>query len=796
LWFYTDVVSAKYIFKLENKKMKLLLNIVRKDLLANKVVTIAITLFIIMSAIMMAVGFRVTGTMISSLNGLNEVAKPPDYIQMHKGIFDEDEFRKFSESKSYIKDSQIVKMLNIKNANIIYDGETFEKILMDNGFVVQNKTFDFLLDQDNNIATVKNGEVGISVFYAEELGIKLGDKILIRESGFSKEFVVSSLIRDAMMNAPLTSSKRFLVSQSDMAELSNNIGEWEYIFEFLLEEDFSTAILQEDYINSNLPSNGVAITNGMIVIMNSFSFGLVAIMIIALSTILILISLLCLSYIIKATLSDESTVIGEMKAIGMPVKSIKRIYLIKYIAIVFLAVIIGFFSSIRFSGFLDSPIILYCGKGSTEWMKTLFPIVGLIILSAIVILKTSRIIDKNLKNTVLDLLKAVSSKKVEGYYALPKKKFKFPNLTLAFGELKCKYKQYIVILIVFILSSFIMLLPINMQNTVKDDSFITYMGVAESDIRVDIQYTENIDEEKDLVISHLENDPDISKFAIYKIGHVRSVSSDGKLEYLRVESGDSSGFPVKYLEGKAPESKNEIALSYLNSIDLNISPGDNLKIQYRGVESELTVTGIYQDITYGGKTTKADIDFAKEDIEVYIIYIETQQGVNISEKTDELRIIFQNSKITPIRDFVSVTLGGITENMKYIQIISIAISLFLIMLITTLMLKLIITREKKAIAIKKSIGFTSNSIRLQIGFRLVIVLLIGIITGTRLANDLGEVIFGLMLSSMGASKITLLIEPLTSYLLCPAAQIVTVILTIVIVAGAVKNSRIKNQINV
>ena len=133
--------------------------------------------------------------------------------------------------------------------------------------------------------------------------------------------------------------------------------------------------------------------------------------------------------------------------------------------------------------------------------------------------------------------------------------------------------------------------------------------------------------------------------------------------------------------------------------------------------------------------------------------------------------------------------------MNTIKIVSIAISLSLIMLITTLMLKLIIAKEKKAIAIKKSIGFTSNSIRLQIGLRLVIILLVGIITGTRLANDLGEVIFGLMLSSTGASKITLLIEPVTSYFICPFAQIGVVFLTIAAVTGAVKNSRIKNQIN-
>jgi len=37
----------------------------------------------------MAGGLRVTGTMISSMKGLDEIAMPPDYLQMHKVEYDE-----------------------------------------------------------------------------------------------------------------------------------------------------------------------------------------------------------------------------------------------------------------------------------------------------------------------------------------------------------------------------------------------------------------------------------------------------------------------------------------------------------------------------------------------------------------------------------------------------------------------------------------------------------------------------------------------------------------------------------
>jgi len=78
--------------------MKLLLSLVRKDFKRNPVITTALAVFLILSAIFMAGGLRVAGTMISSWNGLNELAVPPEYLQMHKGTYDEDAFETFVET--------------------------------------------------------------------------------------------------------------------------------------------------------------------------------------------------------------------------------------------------------------------------------------------------------------------------------------------------------------------------------------------------------------------------------------------------------------------------------------------------------------------------------------------------------------------------------------------------------------------------------------------------------------------------------------------------------------------------
>lgn len=272
--------------------MKLLLNLVRKDFNKNKVITTALVVFLIISALFMAGGLRVTGTMISSLNGLNELALPTDYLQMHKGSYDQDAFERFVETHSYIRASLVVNMLNIRNGSINYQGETFEKYLMDNGFVIQNEEFDFLLNMDNEIAIVQEGEIGVPVYYAEELGIQVGDVLTLHEGDYSKTLTVSTIIRDSAMNPALTSSKRFLISQPDLEEISLHMGEWEYLFEFLLEEGTSTAVLERDYMDAGMPSNGVALTGSALTMLNALSYGVIAFIIIAISIILIMIAIL------------------------------------------------------------------------------------------------------------------------------------------------------------------------------------------------------------------------------------------------------------------------------------------------------------------------------------------------------------------------------------------------------------------------------------------------------------------------------------------------------------------------
>ena len=54
---------------------------------------------------------------------------------------------------------------------------------------------------------------------------------------------------------------------------------------------------------------------------------------------------------------------------------------------------------------------------------------------------------------------------------------------------------------------------------------------------------------------------DIEKYAAYITSSYQVKNAEGSWDYMNIETGDFSVFPLKYLEGRAPKREGEISLS-------------------------------------------------------------------------------------------------------------------------------------------------------------------------------------------------------------------------------------------
>ena len=73
----------------------------------------------------------------------------------------------------------------------------------------QNDKYDLLLDTNNTPIYPSKGEIGVPIILLDKHDIKIGDTLTITEEDYSKDFTVTSYVRDSQMNSTLCSSTRF-----------------------------------------------------------------------------------------------------------------------------------------------------------------------------------------------------------------------------------------------------------------------------------------------------------------------------------------------------------------------------------------------------------------------------------------------------------------------------------------------------------------------------------------------------------------------------------------------------------
>ena len=354
------------------------------------------------------------------------------------------------------------------------------------------------------------------------------------------------------------------------------------------------------------------------------------------------------------------------------------------------------------------------------------------------------------------------------------------NIFLGIKDIASRTKTYWLLLVVFIISAFVMILPVNLFNTINNEGFSTYMGIEKSDIRIDLHQSEDLEQRYKDVIHTLKEDKAVAGFATLVTCKFKVRNSDDAWENINVTTGDLARFPLTYLEGASPAAADEIALSYLNADEMKKGIGDEITILANGKEQTMVVSGIYQDVTNGGRTAKAMLPPDPETLMWYVVNIDLKPGYVISDKVNQYSATFPQTRITDLRTYVLQTFGDTLKQLKSIRTVTILISVLMACLITSMFLKMLIARDRAQIAIMKNIGFASRDIISQYVIKTLILLAIGIILGTVLCNNLGEVFISAIGSMQGAPRINFEVHPFEAYLLYPVLLMIATGLTTII----------------
>jgi putative ABC transport system permease protein len=744
--------------------------LLRNDILKNKAITLTTMLFVAAAAMLVALAAILVVNLTGAIDSLMTQAKTPHFMQMHAGELDLARLAAFAKHNETVADFQALEFLNMDGAQFLFAapasaGRSLADSVQDNGFSVQSEKFDYLLDLDGNVISVCDGELYVPIAYIQDGTARVGETATVA----GKTFTIAGALRDSQMQPLLSSSKRFLVSHNDFAALKQ-FGSVEYLIEFRLHDLAHLGTFEAAYTAAGLEANGPTLTYPLFRMFNGLSDGLMIAVILLVSALVIAIAFLCIRFTLLAKIEDDYREIGVMKAIGLRVSNIKKIYLTKYIAIAAAGSLLGYGFSFVFRDALLANIRLYMGESKNASLAPLLGMVSVALVFLAISAYVNGILGQFRKISPAEAVRfGISQEKSGGgrRFHLSMNKLLDTNVFLGVKDVLTRKSLYTTMLAVLVLAAFIMIVPQNLHNTISAKSFITYMGVGDSDLRIDIQQTGHIADKAAEIASMMENDQSISRFVVLTTKTFSVKLDDGSEERLKIELGDHSVFPLAYAEGRAPAAEHEIALSVLNASEMGKTVGDVITLIVNGRQVTLTVCGTYSDVTNGGKTAKAVFSDASADIMWSVITAELADPSLGDEKIAEYADRFPFAKVSDIDEFIRQTYGGTISAIGKASYAATGVALALTVLITLLFMRMLVAKDRYAIAVMKAFGFTNTDIKAQYVTRSVFVLSIGVLLGTLLANTLGEALAGMVIASFGAASFKFSVNPVFAYLLSP-----------------------------
>ncbi len=758
---------------------KLIMNDIKK----NKLITITITVFILLSAMLTSLAAILSVSLATSIEGMMRNAKTPHFLQMHTGEINMRQLLDFASEQKDIADFQVASFLNIEGAEIMIGEHSLAGSIQDNGLSMQSQRFDFLLNLDGTVIRPKEGEIYVPIYYMKTGQAAIGDTVVIH----GVYFTVAGYLRDSQMNASMISSKRFLVHEADFEKI-RAYGRLEHLIEFRFSDPAKASAFEAAYLSADLPANGPPpITYSLFKMANAIDDGIMIGVLILISTLVILVGFLCIRFTLLARIEEDYLEIGVLKAIGLRTSRIRMLYLAKYGAIAGLASIAGFILSLFAKEPFLTNIRLYMGETGGSELGMAFGLLGAVAIFFVVMLYVNGVLRRFKHISPAEAVRfgapQEQSKGSKGF-RLSECQMLSPNIFLGLKDILQRKKLYVTMVLVLVISSFLIIVPQNIYHTISQRNFMTYMGIGECDMRIDIQQTDDITGKTEAVTGFMAQDPDIEEYTVLTSYMVDMSMEDGTFGKLKVELGDHSIFPIEYSTGRAPQNNSEIAISRFVAEDLKKGLNETIKLMVNGQNKTLTICGIYSDITNGGKTAKAIFDIRDGNILWSIIPVKLQSRANAATIAAEYKNRFSYAKVADIDAYMNQTLGGITHAVQKVSYAAIAVAAVLMTLVTLLFMKMLLTKDHYSVAVLKALGFKTSEIQIQYMVRVFAVLIVSIGIGTFLANTLGELVGAGLISSFGATTFHFVVSPIYTYLFSPVFMAVCVgVATLLSISG-------------
>lgn len=787
----------------------MLFQILKKDMIKRKGINIILFLFIILATVFLASSVNNILVVTNALDYYIDMANVPDVNvlvntkqdlskmndwlekQKQEGVieaYDYNQFIALANKSIQIQQGSSLKELDTKGASIYI-------AKMD---VPYNKVF----DEQGNTFELNKGEIAVSTSLAESNQLKIGDRIKCKIGEDEREFEIKKLVKDAAFGSEMVGMVRFISSEEDydiLESKSSTIGLY-YI------DTENTVACNQKLSNEGFSFiiNNVTVDTYKMV----YSFDMImAALLILIGICLILIAMLVLRFTLTFTLEEQYQEIGILKAIGFRDFGIKKIYLIKYLAIVAVGALIGLVLSFPVSNFMIASVSknILMQTGSANYTTNILCALFIVIFVVLFCYFCTRRLNKVSAVTIIRGGETGERFGARRGLSLTKHTHISVANYLGMNSVLTHWKKFTVLLITFSISFILITIPVNTVNTMRSQEMIKKFSINPNNA-INVRGIEQEDEEKYSKVSEFKEGMNNLKEKMNEKGYDASVTGS-MLYFLSYATPNSKqnqniltlqlmGDDIHYLEydhGKEPLLENEVAVSETVMKEHNWVIGDYVTANIEGEEKMLLITGSYSDYMQLGRSARLNPNIQCETLFDY-----WNIGVNITSSLEGKELANALSKEFPSyewltnQEIVDQNVGGIQEILANLILPMTAMLTLIIMLITILMEKLFIAREKGELAMLKSIGFSHKTIRNFHIIRMIWIVICSMALSVPLSLLSNTFMLKPIFAIMGAN-VSIQVQPLQVYLLYPGILLIGIIIATAYATKGIKKVHIREM---
>ncbi|HKM34721.1 MAG TPA: ABC transporter permease, partial [Lachnospiraceae bacterium] len=493
-------------------------------------------------------------------------------------------------------------------------------------------------------------------------------------------------------------------------------------------------------------------------------------------------------FTIVFTLQEDYKEIGIMKAIGIRDNSIKGIYLLKYLAISVIGAFIGLLLSFPFEKLLINQVIANMVTRSAE-SNILLNIGCAVLIVVVVLVFCYSSTGKVKKFSAIEAIRNGSNGerfKAKTVFRLHKRKVIAPSFYMACNDVVGNVKRFVVLAIIFCIGTLEILLPLTAIHTLKDESIITSFDMQQSDAFIETgemeQYMQQ--ENNDLLINDMKKmeeefaDAGMDGQVWDEIGYmVPCYSSDPQqtVRYIIMQVIGNQEDDYDVLDGRMPQLQNEIMITELTAKELSVGIGDSIYFKYPDKVEEYVITGTFQSLMNMGNGFRISHN-AKMDSScmgsIMAMQVKVNGGAQENNLLEKIQEVLPDYQVLSTNEYISSMIGGVLDKMDSLKLLIVAVVIVINVLITILIMKMLITKERGEIAMLKSVGFSNRTLKAWQSLRILLVLVFSMVLGVVLVRVLAPVVISPIFAMMGGTSMKLIINPIEAYVIFPLILLV------------------------